>query len=214
MRAHLAPSASSRLGPGSPTGCPSGSSSRNSSARCAWHGSARAAAGRCPGARRIPFRTRSASVRDTALPARIVLTLARRRHRQRAFACSAAPGRRCRSGIPRGDGARRAGPRGFRAAVWVRRTRRSNISTSSSRLRMRAWRTSASSRVCRLPVRVTSSRSPTSSAAASAANWRSLVWAMPSSRGSGSIRPPQPVEALDPEPTVVGVAGPASASGD
>ena len=99
------------------------------------------------------------------------------------------------------------------AAAWVRRMRRSIISISSSRQRMRAWRSRASSRACRLPGWAMSRRSLTSSAAASAANWRSLVWAMPSRSGSGSIRPPSQSRRSVQRPIVFGVAGPGPASG-
>ena len=65
-----------------------------------------------------------------------------------------------------------------------------------------------SNSVCRLPGWAMSRRSPTSSAAASAANWRSLVWAMPSRSGSGSIRPVSQSSRSIQSLIVFGVAGP------
>ncbi len=94
------------------------------------------------------------------------------------------------------------------AAASVRRMRRNIISTNSSRQRMRVWRNKASSRVCRLPGCTMSSRSPTSSAVASAANWRSLVWVTPSRNWSCSTWPPSHSRRSIHSPTVFGVAGP------
>ena len=53
-----------------------------------------------------------------------------------------------------------------------------------------------------------SSRSLTSIAAVSAANWRSLVCAMPSSSGSAMINPPSHCSRSTQSPIVLGVAGP------
>ena len=62
--------------------------------------------------------------------------------------------------------------------------------------------------MCRLPGWAMSRSSLTSNAAASAANWRSLVWAMPSSSGSGSISPASQSSRSIQSLIVVGVAGP------
>ncbi|MBV8402296.1 MAG: hypothetical protein JOZ17_26770 [Acetobacteraceae bacterium] len=53
-----------------------------------------------------------------------------------------------------------------------------------------------------------SMRSLTSDAAASEANWRSLVWATPSRSGSGSIRPVSQSSLSIHDLIVFGVAGP------
>ena len=53
-----------------------------------------------------------------------------------------------------------------------------------------------------------SSISLTSSAAASAANWRSLVWAIPLQERVRIDQSAQPVKPFHPEPNGLGVAGP------
>ncbi len=131
------------------------------------------------------------------------------RHRFLGPGPSQALFRRCRSGLLRSHDARRAA---LPAAPWLLLVFAGYGATSSRSVRrvhacVPGAAEQASTYDACPAARCREGRSPPGTAA-SAANWRSLVWAMPSRSGSGSSAPSSQSSRSIPSLIVFGVAGP------